>query len=526
VEVRFSLFLSNNVLINLTFSIMEPKDKKITFISEDIRQVVENAYGDAFDLLRLCKDHPDPLLYHDEMPVLNITQDELVGTFDLNKHHFFISAEQVVRFAQYCKLALPYTIALILKAEWEVFVSETAGYSTGSTVNLRSVLTDKGFIDKQFSRFAPDTGRIIGLINKEPAFSDSKANQIEFYVLDLLKEQNFLIANESIKHFYPDNVITERLFLNNLSTEQQASFLQLKELWHVRSAELDDKLLFLERKKKINLNSEGRYFRIFGTLEIAISRLKCNFQKFSNILHFMKEHPEFPYRKIVALANSIITESDKDKNDIKNKFARSLNYIVGNAPGETISAPTSEFVVSYMQDCKKLLRKLFFLLHSDSCPGYAELTEQKKGQINTLWIKLMKSTKNEFFTFSPNMVLYNMPDYEQLLSIYYNACEILNITPDNMEPGNRLEFMIRKGLPFEKIMSFLNWEIESIGLHLAHLELVQSEYTNEDQTQAYIRALEDINGHTEKLKNEIAKLKSKIKKTKVKIVERLLKVAQ
>lgn len=505
---------------------MEPKDKKITFISEDIRQVVKNAYGDAFDLLRLCKDHPDPILYHDDMPVLNITQDELVGIFDLNNHHFFISAEQVVRFAQYCKLALPCTIAMILKAEWEVFVSEIAGYSSGSTVNLRSVLINKDFIDKHVSKFTPDKGRIIGLINKEPAFSDFKANQIEFYVFDLLQEHNFLIANESLKYIYPDNVITERLFLNNLSTEQQASFLQLKELWQVRYAELDDKLLFLERKKKINLNCEGRYFRIFGILEIEISRLKCNSQKFSIILHLMKVHPEFPYRRIVALANSIIIDSDKDKIDIKNKFARSLNYIGGSATEERTSAPTSEFVVSYMQDCKKLLRKLFFLLHSDSCPSYSALTEQKKGQINTLWLQLMKSTKNEFFTYSPSMVLYNAPDYEQLLSIYYKACEILNLTPDNMEPGNRLEFMIRKGLPHEKIMSFLKWEIESIGLHLAHLELVQSEYTNEDQTQAYIRALEDINGHTEKLKSEIAKFMLKIKKIRIKIREGLLKVAQ
>ena len=56
------------------------------------------------------------------------------------------------------------------------------------------------------------------------------------------------------------------------------------------------------------------------------------------------------------------------------------------------------------------------------------------------------------------------------------------------------------------LLEFLKSETEQLELHLARLELVQNEYTNEDQTQVYRMAMENINGHTERLKCEISDL--------------------
>ena len=88
-----------------------------------------------------------------------------------------------------------------------------------------------------------------------------------------------------------------------------------------------------------------------------------------------------------------------------------------------------------------------------------------------------------------------MPDFEQLESIYQKACRILEIDPEDFTIGNRLEFMIRKGSPIDSILDFLGTETEKLSLHLAHLELVQNEYTNEDLAQAYRDALSDIREH-------------------------------
>ena len=64
------------------------------------------------------------------------------------------------------------------------------------------------------------------------------------------------------------------------------------------------------------------------------------------------------------------------------------------------------------------------------------------------------------------------------------------------------------------ILEFLTSETERLELHLANLELIQSEYTKEDQSQLYMNALENINGHSDKLKNEIAALKKQLEDLK------------
>ncbi len=129
----------------------------------------------------------------------------------------------------------------------------------------------------------------------------------------------------------------------------------------------------------------------------------------------------------------------------------------------------------------------------------------------------MKSTKDELYSYTPAMLLYNLPDYEQLESIYKRACEILEINPDDFDIGNRLEFMISKGTTIKEIMQFLKNETDRLELHLAHLELVQNEYSNEDQTHLYRNALMDKNTHVDKIKNEISELKNQIVKLKIKI---------
>ena len=67
---------------------------KTTRLADDIRQIFVNAYGTNHEMIRLCRDHPDPLLYNDKKPVLNITQDEFVGIFNVA----FSAALNIVHF--------------------------------------------------------------------------------------------------------------------------------------------------------------------------------------------------------------------------------------------------------------------------------------------------------------------------------------------------------------------------------------------------------------------------------------------
>jgi hypothetical protein len=500
---------------------METNKGKVTKLSDDIRQIFVNAFGEKSEMIRLCRDHPDPFRLHDKKPVLNMTQDEFVDIFNLNSNHYSPSPGQMSRFGIYCGLSLPNLIALIMKSEWEI-VSEELSDRSGPN---RLKLTDYD-LKINFTRAVKlNKGNILNLIRNNNVKAENVTySQIDFYIDDLLEHDTFLMNFEYVNHLYSEKEVTEEIFLRKISGPEKESYFRMKELWKTKSTELDEMLMSLERKKRLNLGLENKYFMIFGKLETERSKVVCRIEKFRIILQSRLDHPELSYRELLKLAEGKLIEAERERNEIKNKITRSQNRIDHIMPEVSVPSVSDEFRNSYMLECKKLLRKLFFLLHTDTCPDYSGLSPEKKTEINKLWLKLMKSTKEEMYSFSPSMLLYSLPDYEQLESIYKRACEILGMDPECFETGSRLEFMIRKGSSIEVIIEFMKSETGQLELHLARLELVQNEYTHEDQTQIYRQALGDINGHTEKMKREISDLKIQILKLKKQISEELIKV--
>ena len=85
---------------------MKQSHQKITPLSIDIRAAVKN-FDASVEMTRLCNDVSDPILLTDEKPVMNISQDEFVGIFDLRHNHHFLTPDEVFRIAIYCRLELP-----------------------------------------------------------------------------------------------------------------------------------------------------------------------------------------------------------------------------------------------------------------------------------------------------------------------------------------------------------------------------------------------------------------------------------
>jgi hypothetical protein len=497
----------------------------ITTLSEDIRQITNPTEGAQIDMFRLCRDHSNPILLKDKKPVLEITQDELLDVYGKKPKHIFLSCKHVCRIGTYAKRSIPAIIALMLKSAWESYIAERTDYRTGSGNDLVSSLKDPEIVTKYTSGFKPGSNKIFSLLKDCHSSSNHKLtySKCEFYIGVLQEENTFLGNNEWINEKYPDENITEEMLLQRLTGPQRTAYYRQKERWQLKSGELDDMLLFLERRKRLNQNIEDRYFRTFHKSELEKSKLRYRSEKLGIILKLIPDHPGASYRELARLSEESMWMAEKNRNDLKKKITRSLTYI-GDPGIDTTTEPVSrQFKNAYMDACKKLLKKLYFLLHSDTCPKYAELSQQKKVQINELWMELMKGSKEESFSFSQSMLLYSLPDLEQLESLYNRACEILEIEPENFNVGSRLEFMISTGVPLLKIMDFLDNETERLALHLAHLELIQHEYTNEEETQQYREALNDIRVHSEKLTKEIKELKEEVSGLKQKISSNLSK---
>ena len=234
---------------------MKSTTTKSTTLSEDIPLIANENNGKKYELNRLCRDHPNSLLLHDKQPVLNITQDELVGIFDNNRNHFCLSPGQVLRFGEFCKLRLPDLISLMIKAEWECLIFTVTRYSsTNPQPNLGSALRNTELTDKYIRDFKPDTGKFFVLIRDTVQNSkDITYGLVDFLIIELLTGRKFLCEPGQTGLQYSDMENTELLILSEASESERSEYNTLKIRWTEKSSEMDDFLLLLEQLKLIRM---------------------------------------------------------------------------------------------------------------------------------------------------------------------------------------------------------------------------------------------------------------------------------
>ena len=231
------------------------------------------------------------------------------------------------------------------------------------------------------------------------------------------------------------------------------------------------------------------------------------------------------YRELIITARERLADSEIERMELEGKIKRSRNYIETLECSGTTSMASYEFTQAYTRECKALLNEIYKLLHEDTSKNYCHSFHVKRDELDALWLELMKSTKDELFSYSPSMLLYSYPEYQQLLSIYRRACKVLGKNPDFEYIGDRLEYMIGYGAPLDAVLEYLRNEIKRIEIHLAHIELIRDEYTSEKQTRYYFNACENADSHSEMLKSEIKEIKEQIRTAKKTISLQYVKAA-
>jgi hypothetical protein len=161
----------------------------------------------------------NPALLSDNKPVLDISQDDLVGIFDKKSNHYFLRSDQAFRLGIFSQLSLFETVAFMLKAEWEIFFAELLNHSETEILDLDSKLKDKNLINRFRPEFNPDFGNFMNCFVKSRNLqnNDFKLEHLEFVIFDLLKENTFLYSNKFICSRYSEQLNNEKILLQNLS---------------------------------------------------------------------------------------------------------------------------------------------------------------------------------------------------------------------------------------------------------------------------------------------------------------------
>ena len=158
--------------------------------------------SDELDMTRLCMDHKDPILSGiDDLPVLTITVDQWVGIFGYDYYHFFPGWDSLFRLAVFCKLDVPQTISLLLKANWEKMVAPN-GYPNGHT-KLHGYL-NRYHRKKVIRRFRPKTKTISKMVRKLPYQTNYYKSRflVEDLMMKLLKTGLFLNASSKVAEIF------------------------------------------------------------------------------------------------------------------------------------------------------------------------------------------------------------------------------------------------------------------------------------------------------------------------------------
>ncbi|MDB4583442.1 hypothetical protein N9164_09840, partial [Draconibacterium sp.] len=275
---------------------------------------------------------------------------------------------------------------------------------------------------------------------------------------------------------------------------------------------VDEENLFQysENKRLYLFNIRNDYYREFGDLELDKLYLLKKEEKCKIILHLIQNHPGYSNELIEELTNKELAEYDLIIKELKKVCNRSNFYIDNNFfPGSRPSG-TLEMLRDYKKRYDKLKKKIVNKLHPDARSRQPTFIEEMNKTLDHLWIEYSDLVYCEQpFSLSPTMMLYHIVDIDKLKLIYIKVCECLKITPDELEPGNRLDFMIHNGSCSKDIIQFMEDDIERLELQLANFELTLNQHKYEDQIIYYEKAMEDIEYQKSILQDEIKELENK-----------------
>ena len=183
------------------------------------------------------------------------------------------------------------------------------------------MLKDPASVKKYGSGFRPNRDKIYSLLKEriDGSTSNITFSKCDYYIRDLLEDCTFLTENESLSQEYPEIDFTEDMLLHRVTEPQKTAYFRKKEQWKLKTGELDDMLLYLERRKKLNQNIEDKYFRAFAKSEIEKSKLWYRSEKLRIIMTLIPNHPNVPYRELVRRAEDSMLTADKMRKDLKKK---------------------------------------------------------------------------------------------------------------------------------------------------------------------------------------------------------------
>jgi len=310
-----------------------------------------------------------------ELPV-NAVLEYLRGDRDIRG----LSPGDFMRFGSYCHLGFHRMLALVVKGEWEWYISQRLpsgrcledivdeGLARVREISSGFSLTmERGAVAAGLYRLFEDHGSLAGK-------SGCDEDDFRDLVRHLILADVYLFAGNSpeMTNFVAGEE-AQRGVLKGVSSGAAEDFWRKKRVWIELENEAEALLLKLEEQALRNRQIQRRWMSTFGHIYIPLLESEYSYSSFTYRIRCKEENHLLTLEDIEVLEEEsrLVEEEHLARLKKNGRVRREL-------PGSGGIPLDDEEMEDYEKECKKLLRKIWRLTHPDTIEREKFTQEQKK----------------------------------------------------------------------------------------------------------------------------------------------------
>jgi len=499
---------------------------------------------------------------YDDRPVGSLRGRSAESFWNYNDNHVFPPTDDLIRLGIFMHLDVYRLLALALKGKWEEFFArEICEWRANVGKNLSELLQEEDKMEEALSRFNPDTRELLSLLldhaNIDITRTKSRLGQdtghglqtIDTVVEDLMEKlpqygvgwliearyspdafdtlvQTMLlnkmhwVATESGElHHFKKHAVEEIAVCTQGTDGERHSYWRLNQARIQLLMNLDDVYLQVEGIRLQNEATHRKYLSVFGEHEIALREASFRRYELEQRILLKRADPKLSSDELDEQIQQKIDEMIRQLDELKDaaQFATLMdekNQIWGEAAQALgFSKPLAdEDKAAYIEKCKKILRKIYLLIHPDRLkndPVYEDLTSKQRKELEDILNRVLEIKGSDLPPGTFIESRYRSP--AALQEILDRVRSILENAGINLDPGleikgdtlpERLEWL-------EKSIDLVEGYIRSAKLELQALmsdediQQKRSIISNEDKHDDIKKEMEEQTGQYRKMAEEL-----------------------
>jgi hypothetical protein len=313
---------------------------------------------------------------HTDESAVDAALEYLRGNGDMAR----LSPGDFLSFGCFCRLDFYRVLALVVKGEWEWYVSQRlpAGKRLEDIVGeglepVRTLSTgfslsmDWGAGGVDLYRLFEDHGRLASRIGYDEKDFQDLVNHMILGDIHL-----FAGRSPELMNFISGEEV-QRAILKGVSADDAEEFWKKKRIWIELENEVGALLLTLEKQTLRNRKTYRNWMATFGQVYIPLVEAEYRFTSLTYRIRCKEEDPQLTLEELEQLEE----ESRLAEEEHLARLKKNVLSVRKELPGPGGIPLDDEEMEDYEKECRKLLRKIWRLTHPDTIERERFTTAQK-----------------------------------------------------------------------------------------------------------------------------------------------------